>query len=97
MRSKGQINYLQGSWFDIDNLRRYDGADGAIYFIGANADLERLYDLLERSDANSLGTPKPRYDVHPLMNMNRNYGLEIRDRKFAIVTAEKIVENLLKW
>lgn len=97
MRTKGQINYLQGSWFDIDNLRRYDGADGAVYFIGANADLERLYDLLDRSDANSLGTPKPRYDVHPLMNMNRNYALEIRDGKFAIVTAEKIVENLLKW
>lgn len=97
MRSKGQINYLQGSWFDIDNLRRYDGVNGAVYFIGANADLERLYDLLERSDANSLGTPKPRYDIHPLMNMNRNYGLEIRDGKFAIVTAENLVDRILKW
>lgn len=97
MRTKGQIDYLQGSWFDIDNLRRYDGLDGAIYFIGANADLERLYDLLERSDANSLGTPTPRYDVHPLMNMNRSYGLEIRDGKFCIVTAEKLVERILKW
>lgn len=96
MRTKGQIDYLQGSWFDIDNLRKYDG-NGAIYFIGANADLERLYDLLERSDANSLGTPKPRYDVHPLMNMNRSYGLEIRDGKFCIVTAEKLVERILKW
>ena len=96
MRTEGQINYTQGSWFDIENLRRYEG-NGAVYFIGANADLERLYDLLERSDANSLETPKPRYDVHPLMNMNRNYALEIRDKKFCIVTAEKIVENLLKW
>lgn len=96
MRTKGQINYTQGSWFDIDNLRRYEG-NGAIYFIGANADLERFYDLLENSDANSLGTPKPRYDVHPLMNANRSYGLEIRDGKFCIVTAEKLVERILKW
>lgn len=97
MNVNGMIAYTEGEFLGVKNLRRYDGLDGAIYFIGANADLERLYDLLERSDANSLGTPKPRYDVHPLMNMNRSYGLEIRDGKFAIVTAEKIVENLLKW
>lgn len=97
MRSKGQINYLQGSWFDIDNLRRYDGLDGAIYFIGANANLERLYNVINGKYIRGEVEFAPRYEVHPLMNMNRNYGLEIRDGKFCIVTAEKLVERILKW
>lgn len=97
MNMNGTIAYTEGEFLGVGNLRRYETENGNLYFIGANADLERLYDLLERSDANSLGTPKPWYDVHPLMNINRNYGLEIRDGKFAIVTAEKLVENILKW
>lgn len=97
MNVNGMIAYTDGEFLGVENIRRYEGLDGAVYFIGANADLERLYDLLDRSDANSLGIPKPRYDVHPLMNMNRSYGLEIRDGKFAIVTAENLVDRILKW
>lgn len=96
MRTKGQIDYIYGRWFDIENLRKYD-ADEAIYFIGSNHDLERLYDLLGEIDLTSFGHLVPRYDVHPLMNVNRSYALEIRDGKFCIVTAEKIVERILKW
>ena len=98
MNVNGMITYTEGKFLGVENLRRYDGLDGAIYFIGANADLEKLYNTLEKRDYITATTIlKPRYDVHPLMNMNRNYALEIRDGKFAIVTAEKIVENLLKW
>lgn len=96
MRIKGQINYIHGQWFNIENLREYEG-NGGVYFIGSNHDLERLYDLLGEIDLTSFGHLVPRYDVHPLMNMNRNYALEIRDGKFCIVTAEKIVERILKW
>lgn len=97
MNTHGMVTYTEGEFFGVKNLRRYDGLNGTIYFIGANADLEKLYDIINGRFV--LGEEKysPRYDVHPLMNMNRNYGLEIRDGKFAIVTAEKIVENLLKW
>ena len=98
MNVNGMITYTEGKFLGVETLRRYDGLDGAIYFIGANADLEKLYNTLEKRDYITATTIlKPRYDVHPLMNMNRNYALEIRDGKFAIVTAEKIVENLLKW
>lgn len=96
MRIKGQINYIHGQWFNIENLRKYEG-NGGVYFIGSNHDLERLYDLLGKIDLTSFGHLVPRYDVHPLMNMNRSYALEIRDGKFCIVTAEKIVERILKW
>lgn len=89
----GTINYEHGEHFGIENLRCYDGLDGAVYYIGANNDLERLYSILEERGGNI----KPRYDVHPIMNMNRNYGLEIRKGKFAIVTAEILVERILKW
>lgn len=89
----GTINYKHGEHFGIENLRCYDGLDGAVYYIGANNDLERLYSILEKRGGNI----KPRYDVHPIMNMNRNYGLEIRKGKFAIVTAEILVERILKW
>lgn len=97
MNVNGMIAYTEGEFLGIGGLRLYETEEGNLYFIGANADLERLYDLLENSDANFLGTPKPRYDVHPLMNMNRSYGLEIRDGKFAIVTAENLVDRILKW
>ena len=93
----GTIKYKHGERFGIKNLRCYEGLDGAVYYIGANNDLERLYDILERSDVTSFGNIKPRYDVHPVLNMNRNYGLEIRKGKFAIVTAEILVERILKW
>ena len=101
MNVNGMIAYTEGEFLGVKNLRRYDGLDGAIYFIGSNANLDRLYSVFENRDylpyiASSIGL-QPRYNVHPLMNMNRNYALEIRDGKFAIVTAEKIVENLLKW
>lgn len=99
MNVNGMIAYTEGEFLGVENLRRYDGLDGAIYFIGANADLEKLYNVLNGRFIRGEGVYGyvPRYDIHPLMNMNRNYGLEIRNGKFAIVTAEKIVENLLKW
>lgn len=96
VKARGAVNYIQIDYQNeipgIGSLRRYDGLDGdSLYYIGANSDLEKLYDHFEK-----IGLV-PRYDVHPLMNMNRSYGLEIRDGKFAIVTAEKLVENILKW
>ena len=96
MNMNGMITYTEGEFLGVKNLRRYDGLDGAIYFIGANEDLERLYDKME-SVNKELRMYLPRYDVHPLMNMNRSYGLEIRDGKFAIVTAENLVDRILKW
>lgn len=96
MNTSEAINFEQGEFLGIENLRKYSGLDGAVYFIGSNADLERLYDKME-SVNKKLKMYSPRYDVHPLMNMNRSYGLEIRDGKFAIVTAENLVDRILKW
>ena len=90
------IKYKEGCFYGIDGLREYEGAKGAIYYIGANNTLELLYkEFLNRADVN--GNPVPRYEVNPLMNMNRSYGLEIRDGKFCILTAELLVERILKW
>lgn len=96
MNINEMIAYTDGEFLGVENLRRYETENGNLYFIGSNADLERLYDKMEIVNK-ELKMYLPRYDVHPLMNMNRNYGLEIRDGKFAIVTAEKLVENILKW
>lgn len=96
MNMNGTIAYTEGEFLGVGNLRRYETADGNLYFIGANDDLERLYDKME-SVNKELRMYLPRYDVHPLMNMNRSYGLEIRDGKFAIVTAENLVDRILKW
>lgn len=101
MNVSGVIEFEQGEHLGVENLRRYKTGDGSFYFIGSNSDLERAYNNLEYNYERWKGlckiNLKPRYDVHPLMNINRNYGLEIRDGKFAIVTAEKLVENILKW
>lgn len=95
------IKYTEGEYFGVRNLRAYIGIYGYIYYIGANSDLEKLYDVFEKRykerPHDSYGILVPRYDVHPLMNANRSYGLEIRDGKFCIVTAEKLVERILKW
>ena len=96
MKTREQIDYIQGQWFDIKNLRRYKDKSGAVYFIGSNVALKQLYDILDKSDLTSFGHITPRYDVHPLMNDKRSYGLEIKDGKFCIVTAEKLVEKILK-
>ena len=93
----GVIEFDYGVVLGVENLRRYEGLDGAIYFIGANANLERLYNIINGKYIRGEVEFAPRYEVHPLMNMNRNYGLEIRDGKFCIVTAEKLVERILKW
>ena len=97
MNMHGVVTYTEGEFFGVKNLRRYDGLDETIYFIGSNADLEKLYDIINGRSVRGEEKYSPRYDVHPLMNMNRNYGLEIRDGKFCIVTAEKLVERILKW
>lgn len=97
MNVNGVIAYIDGEFLGVDNIRSYEGLDGAIYFIGANANLERLYNVINGKYTRGEIEFAPRYEVHPLMNMNRNYGLEIRDGKFCIVTAEKLVERILKW
>lgn len=94
------IKYTEGEYFGVGNLRTYITNEGYCYFIGANTDLEKLYDVLDHKyieNPNPKENYVPRYDVHPLMNMNRSYGLEIRDGKFAIVTAENLVDRILKW
>jgi hypothetical protein len=97
MNMNGTIVYTEGEFLGVGNLRRYDGLDGALYYVGSNNDLERLYNAFEKQSQTVYGTVVPRYDVHPLMNINRSYGLEIRDGKFAIVTAENLVDRILKW
>lgn len=46
MNTHGMVTYTEGEFFGVKNLRRYDGLNGTIYFIGANADLEKLYDII---------------------------------------------------
>ena len=42
------IKYTEGEYFGVGNLRAYIGIYGYIYYVGANSDLEKLYDVFEK-------------------------------------------------
>lgn len=64
------------------------------YIIGKN-DLLQEKHLKMRDEAKITGIA-PRYNVEPILNENRSYGIQILDGLFCIATAETLVERLLK-